>query len=139
MQLKELNKLKKVKSLDWTNTDWEIELKSQIREPLQSKIPEKLNLSASSIETYEQCPLKYRLGNIDKIPQVSSKPQLTFGNIIHKVLEQFHRPNSEQSKERLLKLLNDNWESLGFDYETQEQDFKKQGVEILTNYFDEFN
>jgi len=99
-------------------------------------IPEKLNLSASSIETYKQCPLKYRLSNIDKIPQVSSKPQLTFGNIIHRVLEQFHQPNSEQNKERLLKLLDNNWESLGFDYETQEVDFKRQGTELLTNYFD---
>lgn len=99
-------------------------------------IPEKLNLSASSIETYQQCPLKYRLSNIDKIPQVSSKPQLTFGNIIHRVLEQFHQPSSKQTQERLLKLLDSNWESLGFDYETQEADFKRQGVELLTNYYD---
>lgn len=120
---------------NWTDSTWETELKQQIQQPLQSKIPDILNLSASSIETYEQCPLKYRLGNIDKIPQVSSKPQLTFGNIIHKVLEQFHKPISERSKERILKLLKLNWESLGFNYSTQEEDFKRQGEELLTNYF----
>jgi RecB family exonuclease len=67
---------------------------------------------------------------------VSSKPQFTFGNIIHRVLDQFHQPNTEQTKERLLVLLDTNWESLGFDYETQETDFKRQGVDLLTNYFD---
>lgn len=134
--IERIDQIEKGEKVDWSNADWEVELKSQMQEPLQSKIPEKLNLSASSIETYEQCPLKYRLSNIDKIPQVSSKPQLTFGNIIHKVLEQFHRTKSEQTKERLLKLLDDNWESLGFDYETQEDDFKRQGIEILTDYYD---
>jgi DNA helicase-2/ATP-dependent DNA helicase PcrA len=123
--IERIDQIEKSKTVIWGNDEWEIELKSQLKEPLQMNIPEKLNLSASSIETYEQCPLKYRLSNIDKIPQASSKPQLTFGNIIHRVLEKFHQPNSEQTNERLLKLLDANWESLGFDYETQEVDFKR--------------
>lgn len=122
--------------INWSNTDWENELKTYLSPSIKTKMPEKLNLSASSIETYEQCPLKYRLSNIDKIPQIGSKPQLTFGNIIHKVLEQFHQPNSEQSQERLLNLLKSNWESLGFDYQTQEEDFKRQGEELLLKYID---
>lgn len=134
--IERIDQIKKSETIIWGNSDWEIELKSHLKEPLQLDVPELLNLSASSIETYEQCPLKYRLSNIDKIPQVSSKPQLTFGNIIHRVLEQFHQPNSEQTQERILKLLDNNWESLGFDYETQEADFKRQGVELLTNYYD---
>ncbi|NHZ85579.1 MAG: Dna2/Cas4 domain-containing protein [Planctomycetia bacterium] len=133
--IERINRIENGLVVDWGNSNWEIELKSYLKEPLQLDIPEKLNLSASSIETYEQCPLKYRLSNIDKIPQVSSKPQLTFGNIIHRVLEQFHQPNSEQTNERILKLLDNNWESLGFDYETQEADFKRQGVELLTKYY----
>ncbi len=134
--IENIDQIEKGETVNWGNNDWEIELKSLLKEPLQSDVPELLNLSASSIETYEQCPLKYRLSNIDKIPQVSSKPQLTFGNIIHRVLEQFHLPNSEQTKKRILKLLDNNWESLGFDYETQEADFKRQGIELLTNYYD---
>lgn len=118
------------------NSEWEIALQKRLENPLEHSIPDQLYLSASAIETYDQCPLKYRLSNIDKIPQIGSKPQLTFGNIIHKVLEQFHKPNSEQSKERLLNLLKSNWESLGFDYKTQEADFKRQGEEILSNYFE---
>ncbi|MCJ7801501.1 MAG: PD-(D/E)XK nuclease family protein, partial [Candidatus Marinimicrobia bacterium] len=134
--IERIDQIEKSKAVNWGSEKWEIELKSHLNDPLQMNIPEKLNLSASSIETYQQCPLKYRLSNIDKIPQVSSKPQMTFGNIIHRVLEQFHQPNSEQTKERLLKLLDTNWESLGFDYETQEADFTRQGAELLTNYYD---
>jgi len=133
--IERINEIENSKTVIWGNEKWEIDLKSYFKEPLKMNIPEKLNLSASSIETYQQCPLKYRLSNIDKIPQVSSKPQLTFGNIIHRVLEQFHRPDSEKSKERLSKLLDTNWESHGFDYETQEIDFKRQGEELLTNYY----
>ncbi len=136
LAIERIDQIGKDKTAIWGDEDWEIELKAQLKDPIQMTIPEKLNLSASSIETYQQCPLKYRLSNIDKIPQVSSKPQLTFGNIIHRVLEQFHQPKSESTLERLLKLLDNNWESLGFDYETQETDFKRQGVEILTNYYD---
>lgn len=134
--IKTIHQLENNQHVSWGNSEWEIALQKRLEKPLERTIPEHLQLSASAIETYEQCPLKYRLSNVDKIPQVSSKPQLTFGNIIHRVLEQFHRPQSEQTKERILKLLDDNWESLGFDYETQEADFKRQGIELLTNYYD---
>jgi len=134
--IERINQIENNIDFNWTKTAWEKELKEYLNPSYKASLPEKLNLSASSIETYEQCPLKYRLSNIDKIPQVGSKPQLTFGNIIHRGLEQFHHPESEQSKDRLLGLLKSNWESLGFDYETQEEDFKRQGEEILSNYFD---
>ncbi|MEE8340889.1 MAG: ATP-dependent DNA helicase, partial [Candidatus Neomarinimicrobiota bacterium] len=131
-----INQIEKGETVNWGNSAWEIELKSHLKKPLEIETPEQLNLSASSIETYEQCPLKYRLSNIDNIPQVSSKPQLTFGNIIHRVLEQFHNPKADQTLEQILMLLEANWESLGFNYETQEADFKRQGVELLKKYFD---
>jgi len=38
----------------------------------------------------------------------------------------------------LLQLLESNWESLGFEYKTQEDDFKRQGKELLLKYFDDF-
>ena len=134
--IERIDQIEKSKTVIWGSEEWEIALQKRLEKPLERTIPEQLQLSASAIETYEQCPLKYRLSNIDKIPQVSSKPQMTFGNIIHRVLEQFHQPHTEQTKERILKLLDNNWESLGFDYETQETDFKRQGVELLTNYYD---
>lgn len=134
--IERINQIEKGETVNWGNSAWEIELRTHLEKPLEIETIEQLSLSASSIETYKQCPLKYHLSNIDKIPQVSSKPQLTFGNIIHRVLEQFHQPNTEQNKERILQLLNDNWESLGFDYETQEADFKRQGIELLSKYYE---
>lgn len=134
--IERINELEKGASVNWSNTDWENDLKAHLTEDIEARIPDKISLSASAIETYEQCPFKYRLSNIDKIPQISSKPQLTFGNIIHRVLEKYHIPDAPQSKKHLLELLDKNWESLGFDYETQETDFKRQGIELLSKYFE---
>ena len=69
---------------------------SNIVEP---SIPEKLHLSASSIETYKTCPLKFRFNKIDKIPQNGSKPELIFGTIIHTVLQRFHKLGGELKKQ----------------------------------------
>lgn len=136
--IQRIDNIERGAEVTWTDSDWENELKNQLPNNVEKEALTKLNLSASSIETYEQCPLKYRLSNIDKIPQISSKPQLTFGNIIHNVLEQFHSPNTELNEERLLTLLDANWESLGFDYSTQEDDFKRQGKELLSRYWKDF-
>ena len=39
--------------------------------------------------------LASNFSKIDKIPQTSSKPELVFGNIIHKVLQRFHEKNKD--------------------------------------------
>lgn len=124
------NKLK----ITWGEEEWEITLKNELRAKFQPEIPETLNLSASAIETYQSCPLKFRFGRIDGIPQNAKKPQLIFGNIIHLVLQRFHEPNKEISKERILRLLDEEWKKDDFDYSVREEKFKEQGIEILIDY-----
>ena len=71
---------------------WEKILKKELTNSIKkSNIikPEEIFLSASSIDTYEKCPLKYRLSNIDGIPQTANKPELVFGNIIIKFFNVF--------------------------------------------------
>ena len=79
--------------------------------------------------------MKYRLGRIDSIPESQSKPQLVFGNIIHRALQRFHDSSEEQSEDRLLQLLEEEWDSSGFFYSDQEKEFKLQGHEIFKRYF----
>ncbi|MBT5363425.1 MAG: PD-(D/E)XK nuclease family protein, partial [Candidatus Marinimicrobia bacterium] len=100
----------------------------------QIEIPERINLSASAIETYESCPLKFRLGRIDGVPQTASKPELVFGNIIHAVLQRFHEPDKEISEERILRLLKEEWKKGEFDYTVREEKFKEQGQIMLARY-----
>jgi len=105
---------------------------SPVCEEQQPKSP--LNLSASSIEEYDTCPYKYRLNKIDRIPERKSIAQMEFGSIIHRVLEEYHG-SKDQSLEGLLLLLDDHWKQDAFDYLIREKEFKRQGKEILTDYY----
>ena len=116
------------------SSDWETELTLELKKDFEPPVNEKLYLSASAIETFEQCPLKFRFGRIDGIPQTASKPQLLFGTIIHTVLQQFHEPGKELSEERILQLLNNEWKKGEFDYAVREKKFFEQGQEMLTRY-----
>ena len=121
----------KVKLNDST---WEQELKIDFKQKFQHPVRENIHLSASSIDTYEDCPLKFRLGRIDGIPQTSKKPELIFGNIIHSVLQRFHEPEKKLTEKRILRILEEEWKTDDFDYMVREEKFKEQGKEILIRY-----
>ncbi len=57
------------------------------REP-ETKPGEKLRLSASSIEDYEACPLKFKFGHFLKIP-TGPQAALTFGHIMHRSVRRY--------------------------------------------------
>ena len=46
-------------------------------------------LSASDIDTYRTCPLKYKFARVFRIPQEPTIHQ-RFGILVHQVLERFH-------------------------------------------------
>ena len=114
--------------------NWEKQLKIELKDEFQPPIPERIHLSASAIETYENCGLKFRLGRIDGIPQTANKPELVFGNIIHAVLQRFHEKDKKLDLKRILRLLDEEWKEDAFDYEVREEKFKEQGIELLTRY-----
>ena len=130
-----LASIEKDDTIVWTDHPWEIELKNELHDNFEPSSADPLSLSASSIETYASCPLKYRLSNIDHVPEKPSKPQLTFGNIIHQVLEKFHDGDTVQTEAHLLALLDEYWTSEGFDYQSREEKFFEQGQELLKRYW----
>ena len=116
------------------NSELHQQLKNDLKATFTPEIPNQISLSASAIETYLACPLKYRMSKIDKIPQTSSKPELVFGNIIHKVLQRFHEEDKNLNEKRALRLLNEEWQGGMFEYKIREEKFKAQGIEMLTHY-----
>jgi len=52
-------------------------------------------LSASSISTWEQCPLRYKYSRIDLIPEPSTESQI-MGNFVHEILEELYKLPNEQ-------------------------------------------
>jgi putative RecB family exonuclease len=51
------------------------------------------HLSASSISTFQQCPLRYKYSRIDNLPEPPSVDSLR-GNFVHDVLENVYREDS---------------------------------------------
>ena len=58
------------------------------------------HLSASSIQTYIQCPLKFKLSRVDKIQEPPTS-QTLLGNFVHDVLEYFYK-NFESSERTII-------------------------------------
>ncbi len=129
-----INRINIGDSVELGNKEWELTLKNELKENFVPDIKRSLSLSASSIETYVQCPLKYRFQQIDKIPPKPNNPTLIFGSVIHKVLENFHKTKGELSEEKIINILNKEWESVEFEYSIRKGKFKEQAVDILKRY-----
>ena len=137
MMLKALDALHKLHSgetIEWGDEPWEKELRNELSNNFVPSPREALSLSASAVETYLECPLKYRFKQIDKIPESASRPQLTFGNIIHKVLERFHGSEGDITEDQILHILDEEWKSGEFTYMQREQKLKEQAVGMLKRY-----
>ena len=91
-------------------------------------------LSASDIETYRLCPLKYKFARVFRIPQEPTINQ-RFGIALHQVLERFHM-NGGGSLERLRELFETSWRRSGFGDSDDEQQFRKRAVEALESYWE---
>ena len=93
------------------------------------------NLSATSIQTYNECPLKYKYRFIDKIPGAPEKPYFQLGKVIHKVLEVFHDENYK-TLEDMITLLDRYWQEGGYKYEQQKEQNRQDAETMLNNYWE---
>lgn len=74
-----------------------------------------VRLSFSRVDAYRTCPLKYRYGYVDALPQQPS-PDLSFGSSVHAALEAWWTQKLPEPPpvEVLLQGLYDGWETDGF-------------------------
>jgi DNA helicase II / ATP-dependent DNA helicase PcrA len=93
-----------------------------------------LMLSASDIETYRLCPLKYKFGRVFRIPQESTINQ-RFGIALHTVLERFHK-SPDAGREQLFELFESSWRRGGFGDSDDELQFRERGIEALERYWE---
>ncbi len=92
-----------------------------------------LMLSASDIDTYRICPLKYKFARVFRIPQEPTIYQ-RFGIVVHQVLERFHRQGGG-SLASLMELFEASWRRSGFGDSDDEQQFRKRAVTALESYW----
>lgn len=95
-----------------------------------------MRISYSSLETFETCPLKFKLQIIDKIKTPKSKEAI-FGTLIHDTLKMFHQPSwvVPPTEDQLLKYFSQQWNPSIFNNQSEEIAFFHQGVQILKNYY----
>jgi DNA helicase II / ATP-dependent DNA helicase PcrA len=118
------------------------ELIAQRDEPsLEAFLPrrgEGLALSATDIELYRTCPLKYKFARVFGIPQETTINQ-RFGIVVHQVLERYHAQQASGeadagSLERLMALFAAAWRRAGFGESDDELQFREKAIEALRHY-----
>ncbi len=107
-------------------------------EPFLPTRGEGVVLSASDIDTYRTCPLKYKFARVFRIPQEPTVHQ-RFGILVHQVLERFHaREGAAGSLAELLGLLDAGWRRGGFGDSEEERQLRGKAATALSTYFERF-
>jgi len=92
-----------------------------------------LALSASDVETYRGCPLRYKYARVLRIPTEQTQNQ-RFGIVVHQVLERFHSTQGE-TLAQLLELLEQSWRRSGFGCSDEhERELHGKALAALTRY-----
>jgi DNA helicase-2/ATP-dependent DNA helicase PcrA len=104
-------------------------------EPFLPMRGEGVVLSASDIDTYRTCPLKYKFARVFRIPQEPTVHQ-RFGILVHQVLERFHarEDGPAGSLPELLGLLDAGWRRGGFGDTDEERQLRGKAAAALTRY-----
>jgi putative RecB family exonuclease len=97
-----------------------------------------IKTSFSALDTFQQCPLKYKYQQIDKIRAPKIK-EAVFGNKIHKALQFFHSKQPvSPTLDELLNYLKENWESEVFLDEQEDMIWFGEAIKILKNYYNNY-
>ncbi len=106
-------------------------------DPFLPKRGDGVVLSASDIDTYRTCPLKYKFARVFRIPQEPTIHQ-RFGILVHQVLERFHAGEGSGTLAELLGLLDAGWRRGGFADSEEERQLRGKAAAALTRYHARF-
>ncbi len=120
------------------------ELASRAEPGLEAFLPKRaggLALSASDVDLYRTCPLKYKFARVFAIPQEPTINQ-RFGILVHNVLERYHSDEirdadlggDEGGLNRLLGLFEAGWRRTGFGFSDDELQYRDRAVAALARY-----
>jgi DNA helicase-2/ATP-dependent DNA helicase PcrA len=102
---------------------------------LQAFLPRRgdgLVLSASDVESYLTCPLRYKFARVLRIPREPTLNQ-RFGILVHQVLERFHGSGGD-GVEEMMRLLDAGWRRGGFSDSDEERQLREKARAALTRY-----
>ncbi len=91
-----------------------------------------LALSASDIQTYRSCPLRYKFARVLRIPTEQTVHQ-RFGIVVHQVLERYHSENAT-TLAQMLELLEAVWRRSALGESPSELELLAKARAALTSY-----
>jgi DNA helicase-2/ATP-dependent DNA helicase PcrA len=91
-----------------------------------------LALSASDIQTYRACPLRYKFARVLRIPTEQTVHQ-RFGIVVHQVLERYHSEGAH-TLAQMLGLLDAGWRRAGFGESERDRELLEKAQAALTRY-----
>ncbi|HYM55950.1 MAG TPA: PD-(D/E)XK nuclease family protein [Solirubrobacteraceae bacterium] len=91
-----------------------------------------LALSASDIQTYRSCPLRYKFARVLRIPTEQTVHQ-RFGIVVHQVLERYHSEGGD-TLAQMLELLDGGWRRAGFGESDRDRELYGKAHAALTRY-----
>ncbi|MEA1927963.1 MAG: PD-(D/E)XK nuclease family protein, partial [Candidatus Auribacterota bacterium] len=101
-----------------------------------------IKLSLGKIRSFLQCPLKYKLANIDQVtPTAKASPGLSFYQALHDAIEYFHKEGITPlpSEKFLLNLLDRNWDPSGYKDAAEAKQYRGMAERILKDYYKTFS
>ena len=113
-------------------------LDSRSEPSLDAFLPRKggnLRLSATDLDLYMTCPLKYKFARVFGIPTPQTVNQ-RFGILVHSVLHRFHREDGDAGPSRLAELLDSGWSRAGLGETGDEQQFRERARVGLAHYWE---
>jgi DNA helicase II / ATP-dependent DNA helicase PcrA len=102
---------------------------------LQAFLPRRgdgLVLSASDIDTYRACPLRYKFARVLKIPSPQTLHQ-RFGIAVHQVLERYHA-SEHTTVQQMMELFEGCWRRGGFGESDKERELHGKARAALVLY-----
>ena len=96
----------------------------------------KFHVSKSSLQTYDTCPYKFKLQNIQKTPSTKPSTHLDFGGSIHKMIDSLEKadPTKIPTKENAMQKLKEKLVFRAFQSNNEEQYHITRGEAIIENY-----
>jgi RecB family exonuclease len=95
--------------------------------------PEPLQLSASAIDAYDRCPMRYMFQYVWGI-RGGAHAMATFGNVMHRTVKEFVAEHGKRRKvllEEVHAIYDREWSTAGFIDEYHEEEYRKAGREQL--------
>ena len=96
-----------------------------------------MRTSYSALQTYKQCPQKYKFAELDRIPAKKSAEAI-FGTHIHKVLQRmFSKDPLFPTLDELINYYRAEWptrDKFGWD-ENTERIYKEEGLKMVKNFY----